>query len=379
MKKICKLIAAAAIPLVLICAAVAPLALICAPVSADPGYYEQYDPPGAVSIVASYEQPISANAAICRDIGVLLGGEDGVDAKYLADFTTRMQAVHITARLIGLEEIGIEYGGVENFGDADLVEYESGLRLLAYMRKRPELGWQGDQEGNINPKGYMTVQAMYKVLLTTLGYIVDEDFLWEDTIAFAGTKGMKAFSTKRGYLSNDNLATTLVETLKTRMKDSEETLCEYLVRSGVINEGAAYKASMLPGSPGYAPLLTYKDGGPLLLRVELDAVQKKLHIIFNTSLNPTYAKALKNYEYYLPGTGYMPLPGRCQTSMSGENTIVIQFPREGWLAIDDSVGTDAFYSYISTSRRNELRVSGLYDVDGAPLPDLYIDVPASSP
>ena len=357
--------------------------------------------------------PISESAAICRDIGILLGGADGVNYKYLSDFTTRLQAVHITVRLLGAEGAATSYdpskttpeydltgiypvygwpgiditahGPEENpkapedaqsFADAELVEYEKGRNLLAYVKAHPELGWQGDQAGNINPDGYMTSQAMYKVLLSGLGYSCGEDFAWEDTVAFAGGKGLRAMASKRGFLTNNDVAVMLVEALKTRMKDSQTTLCEYLAYVSVIDEDAAYAAAMLPGSPGFTPPLTYNEGGPLLRNVVVDADQRRISVRFNTALNPTYAKALRNYNYYMPGTGYLPISGKCQTSMADEYTVVIQFPREGWVVIDGTEGTDAFYSYIASGRKNELRVNGLFDVDGAPLPELYIDVPA---
>ena len=314
-------------------------------------------------------------AAVCRDIGVLRGGVSGVDKEYLSELTTRLQAMHITTRLIGKETVALSYVWTENFGDVSLVSYESGKSLLAYIRAHPELGWQGDLNGTIDPLGYINAQAMYKVLLSVLGYRPGGDFTWEDAVAFAGAKGMKAFASKRGYLTNNDVAVMLVEALKTRMKDSEATLCEFLAESGVIDEGAAYAASMLPGSPGFAPLLSYGDGGPLLVHVGLQEEQRKISIRFNAELNPTYAKALKNYSYFMPGSGYIALPGKCMTGMADEHTVVIQFPGEGWLAYSGQIETDAFLTYIASGRKNEIRVSGLLDVDGNPLRDLYIDIP----
>jgi hypothetical protein len=315
-------------------------------------------------------------AEICREIGVLRGGVNGVDSEYLSELTTRLQAMHITTRLIGKENVALTYVWTENFSDVSLVDYESGRNLLAYVKMHPDLGWQGDLDGKINPSGYMNAQAMYKVLLSVLGYKPGEDFLWEDVVDFAERKGMKAAASKRGFLTNNEIAKMLVEALKTRMKNSEATLCEYLTEIGVINENAAYDASMLPGSPEFTPLLSYKNGGPLLVGVELMEEQKKVSIRFNTELNPTYAKALKNYNYFMPGAGYISLPGKCMTSMTNESTVVIQFPNEGWLAYSDHIETDAFLTYIASDRKNELRVSGLFDVDGNKLRDIYIDVPA---
>ncbi|MCL2057895.1 MAG: hypothetical protein FWH01_02390 [Oscillospiraceae bacterium] len=333
---------------------------------------------GPVPVCANNGPTISRAAVVCRDIGVLRGGINGVDEAYLSSFATRLQAMHITARLMGRENAAVSYAWTSNFNDAHLVDYEGGRNLLAYVKANPVLGWQGDQQGNVNPLGYMTAQAMYKVLLSVLGYVPEADFDWDATLAFAHKLGLRALAPKRGYLTNNDISFMLVEALKTRMKNSEDTLCEYLTGIGVIRESAAYTANMLPGSPGFAPLLSYRKGGPLLVAVLLAEEQKKVSIRFNTELNPTYAKALKNYNYYMPGTGYIPLPGKCQTSMLDEYTVVIQFPGEGWLSYSERVESDAFLAYIATERKNELRVSGLYDVDGAPLRDVLIDVPPPS-
>ena len=338
--------------------------VICLAISAMPAYASNYE--------------IDSAAAACRDLGVLRGGINGVDEEYLSSFATRLQAMHITVRLMGKEAVALTYVWTSNFSDAALVDYESGRNLLAYVKAHPSLGWQGDQGGNINPHGYMTAQTMYKVLLSVLGYVPEEDFTWDETLDFAGKLGMRALATKRGYLTNNDIAAMLTETLKTRLKDSEETLCEYLskVEIGVISAAAAYEASMIPGSPGFAPLISYRDGGPLLVEVVMTPEQKKVSIKFNTALNPTYAKSMKNYNYYMPGTGYNPLPGKCQTSMLDEFTVVITFPGEGWTAYNNRVETDAFLAYIASDRKNELRASGLYDVDGVLLRDVFIDVPA---
>ena len=326
-------------------------------------------------VSGAYGYQTNDAAAVCRDIGILRGGVNGVDGEYLSELSTRLQAMHITARLIGKESVATSYIWTDNFNDSDLADYESGRNLLAYIKAHPDLGWRGDQGGNIDPLGYMTAQAMYKVLLSVLGYIPGEDFLWEETLDFAGALGMSSLSQKHGYLTNNDIAAMLTEALRTRMKNSEETLCEHLVDIGAIKDSAAASVSMLPGSAGFTPLLSYEDGGPLLVEVELQAEYRKVRIRFNTALNPTYAKALKNYNFYMPGSGYIPLPGKSQTTMDDEYTAVIQFPSEGWVAYSDKAESDAFFSYIATERKNELRVSGLYDVDGTPLRDIFIDVP----
>jgi hypothetical protein len=326
---------------------------------------------------ANGDTPISESARICRDIGILRGDANGVTAEYLALQVTRLQAIYITLRLSGKESAALSAVARANFSDAYLVEDQGGKNVLAYAKAHPEYGWQGDQAGNVDPNGFVTAQAMYKVLLTVLGYSFDTDYTWDETIPFAGGKGLSSMAAKRGNLTNGDLSVMIVEALKTRKKDSEETLCEFLAGLGLISDSAAYDAAMLPGSPGFTPLLTYKQGGPLMIEAQIDLNQKKILMRFNTPLNPTYAKALKTYGYYMPGTGYMPLPASCSTSMADEQTVSLQFPHVGWTAYSERVETDAFTLYLASDRKNELRVSGLYDVDGYLLRDILLDFPAA--
>ena len=315
-----------------------------------------------------------SDAYICEQLGVLIGSGDGVDDVYLAALTTREQAAYITLRLVGKETEAKAYAGVFSFVDSNTIDYADGARMLNYLRAYPEYGWQGNDAGMILPSGFVTAQAIYKVALTVLGYRVGVDFQWEDTITFARELGMSARVNRRLYFTNNDLAAVLVETLKTYIKDKEQTLCERLVELNVINAQKAHELSMIPGSPGYAPLLAYDDGGPLVRDIILNAEKSQLTLKFNVSLNPSYAKSLKNYEYFVYGKGYIPLPISCITSMPDENTIIIQFPEKGW--VEGTVAPrDAFQTYISTYGKNEIRISGLLDVEGNVLDVVYIDVP----
>ena len=337
--------------------------------SADNGAGQQQEAEAEPSV------PMTEAARICASLGVLRGNGNGVDGVYLAKTVTRIQAIFITLRLLGKEADAMAGNTYPNFNDAGQVTDNLGLCALAYMRANPQLGWQGDEGGMIDPYGYVTVQTMSKVLLSALGYEVGVDFSWDDTVEFAAEKGMKAPPTLRTYITNSDFAAMLVNALKTRMKDSEETLVEALVAAGVVDGEAAAEAAMLPGTSGFEPLLTYAEGGPLLVEVHSSLDAKYVKLRFNTGLNPAYAKATKNYRYYVPGSGYMPLPSRCATKMVDESTVDIQFPADGWAVIGDFMEKDAYRMFIATSRNAELLVSGLQDVDGNDLPDLYVDVP----
>jgi hypothetical protein len=335
-------------------------------------------PPARAAAPSAYGRAAVAAAdraaAVCEGLGILRGDGDGVDQAYLSKTSNRMQAIYLTLRLTGREAAAENYSGYASFADAGLVADSGARRLLAYAKANPQYGWQGDQNGNIDPYGTLTAQAMYKVLLTVLGYEMGADYQWQDAIQFAGGLGMVA-AARKAYLTNGDLAMMMAGALKTRRKGSEDTLAERLAAMGVIDYAAARRLAVLPGSLGYEPLLSYADGGPLLVEVTSSVPDKKITIRFNAQVNPTYAKAIKNYRYYIPGVGYMPLPARCATAMPDESTVSIQFPSDGWAAYEDSVEKDAFASFIATEGRNEIRVSGLQDVDGNALGELTVDVP----
>ncbi|MCL2163458.1 MAG: hypothetical protein FWH55_03480 [Oscillospiraceae bacterium] len=331
---------------------------------------------GVTSAAAATIDGGKTDAEICGELGVLLGSGEGLDSSYLLAYTTREQAAYITLRLMGKEADGSAYMGVRSFKDINenSVGFEEGRRMLNFLRNNPQYGWQGDNAGNFNPAGLLTAQAMYKVALTVLGYKVDEDFKWEDTLTFARGKGMGALGYRVTYLSNSDVASILIETLKANIKDQRMTLCEYLIDQNVISAQKAFAVSMTPGSPGYKPLLSYKNGGPLISEISADLGQNRLRIGFNINLNPSYAKSLKHYEYFVYGKGYVPLPLTCITSMPDETTVVIQFPERGW-AEGNVPPMEAFTTYIATYGRNEIKISGLLDADENLIDDVLIDVP----
>ena len=347
---------------------IAVLLIICACIIGLPVYAVASEP-------YVYIQTSDHAVDICQQMGILRGGDNGLDRRYLSSYTTRIQAVHITLRLLAKEEEAMRYTGTSSFNDAHLVTYQEGRNLLAYVRKNSQYGWQGDTGGNINPNGLVTAQALYKVMLTSLGYEINVDFTWESTVKFAEKLGMVSASKKLGNLTNRELAEVLVETMKAKPKGMDITFSEDLLERGVIRYASAYAVGMLPGSPGYQPLLPYQQGGPLVREVRVDAVSRKVTIHFNTNLNPTFAKTVRNYQYYLAGIGYVPLPTRCTTAMPDEYSVIIQFPVDGWAAYQESTERDPFLVYIATDRINELRISGLVDVDGKPIRETYVDIP----
>ncbi len=177
---------------------------------------------------------------ICASLGVLKGGTNGVDASYLAIPTQRIQAAIIYLRMMGLEDEAKAYNGTDNFEDASLVSNISGAtNILAYLKANPKLGWVGDGK-KFSPLEEVSAQQFYKVMLTVLGYSQGQDFSYSETLPFAKFLGMGSIS-KVAKLNNGDMATALVETLGTKMKNggANDTLIAKLVKNGRITESSA--------------------------------------------------------------------------------------------------------------------------------------------
>ncbi len=179
-------------------------------------------------------------AEICKDLGVLKGGSNGVDSQYLATATQRIQAAIIYLRMLGLEDEARAFEGTDNFNDASLVANVPGAtNILAYLKANPDLGWVGD--GKIfSPIEQVSAQHLYKVMLTILGYEQGADFDYNETLYFAKFIGMNKIA-NISKLTNADLATALVEALGTPLKGGgpKDTLVSKLVNEGLISEEAA--------------------------------------------------------------------------------------------------------------------------------------------
>jgi len=203
----------------------------------------------AICVLATFTVPAFAaettktDAEICADLSILKGSGDGVTAEYLATGTTRIQAAILYLRLLGLEDEAKAETSTDNFEDAADMSWAEGKAILAYLKKNPSLGWQGDtiNFGAANPA---TAQMLYKVMLTALGYVQGVDFEYANAITFAGTVGLTAIASVT-ELTNDDVAKAIVEALKAKIKDGTKTLAEKLVADGVITEAAAIAAGLI--------------------------------------------------------------------------------------------------------------------------------------
>jgi len=197
----------------------------------------------------AYAQPKSA-VEICEILGILKGDETGLSEEYLSKSTERIQAVILTLRLAGkgYEEIALDYESDDNFTDIEQLSWIQGRNILAYIKDNPQFGWKGNPDGSFNPRGKVTYQMIYKVLLEALGYTQDYgeggDFKWEEVKDFAFSIGLWDIMGIE-EVTNRDMAVAIVEALQLRMKDSDITLLEKLVNDGAIDRNKAYETGLL--------------------------------------------------------------------------------------------------------------------------------------
>lgn len=186
---------------------------------------------------------ISADAQTAAAIDVLRGDGGGVTETYLAKNTTRSQGAKILLRLMGLETEADAYSGTATFTDAsDATAYWQ--PMLAYLKANPTVGFQGYPDGTFKPNNTMTAQEIYKVLLVSLGYVENVDFTWSNVFSFAAGIGLSALS-GTGQITNDDLATALVEALQANKKDGQKLIL-FLIDEGVVGLIEAQNAGLVP-------------------------------------------------------------------------------------------------------------------------------------
>ncbi len=162
---------------------------------------------------------IKSDADTAFELGLLIGDGNGMNAAYLDKSSTRMQAAIISLRLNGKLKEAQSYTGSSNFSDAAQVGKANRL-TLAYLKSKPELGWQGSGSNRFEPSAIISSQQFYKVILENLGYKSGSDFTYRETEAFADSRGLNQIAGTESLL-NASLATALVEALSAGTKDGK--------------------------------------------------------------------------------------------------------------------------------------------------------------
>ncbi|MCR4436275.1 MAG: hypothetical protein QHH06_15175 [Clostridiales bacterium] len=223
---------------------------------------------------------LSADATICKDLGMLLGADGGVTPEYTATKPSRIQAAVMFLRLKGLEDEARAFTGTDNFSDVT-AGWEK--PYTAYLKANPDLGFVGIGDNKFDPNSKITAAQYYKVVLTALGYVVkadanaEGDYEFKDVLTFAASKGLKAVADVTEF-TVDNLATATVEGLKATVKGENKTLVEKLVEAGTIDASKAEDAGI------YSPV-------PPAQALDIDNVvalnSKVLEVTLNTAVTST--------------------------------------------------------------------------------------------
>jgi len=127
--------------------------------------------------------------------------------------------------------------------------WPDGQKIMAYLFKYSAyFGWVGYEDGTFRPNEMATAQMFYKVMLVALGYKQDVDFAYADVIGYVKALGMgKAANVE--VFTNADIATVLVEALKTKVKGTDTTLAQKLVTDGVITKANALATGLIAPDP----------------------------------------------------------------------------------------------------------------------------------
>ncbi|MCX8130805.1 MAG: hypothetical protein N3I35_11975 [Clostridia bacterium] len=192
------------------------------------------------------------DAKKAETLKVLRGGNDGVTDAYLATESSRFQSAMVLLRLVGKYDAAEAFDatGKETFKDQNLVGWEKGKNILAYLKAHPEFGFTGIKGGTeFGVNQILVPQQAYKILLQALGYTqttatVKGDYEYSKILEFAAEKGLTKIADLTKVTNND-LAVAIVETLAVKVKGTEKTLVEKLVEEKVIAQADAETTGLI--------------------------------------------------------------------------------------------------------------------------------------
>lgn len=310
----------------------------------------------ATFFVMPVNAAVSQDAQTCAAIDVLRGDGSGVTEVYLAKNTNRSQGAKILLRLMGLEVEADAYTGTATFLDAsDATAYWQ--PMLAYLKANPDVGFQGYPDGTFQPNKIMTAQEIYKVLLVSLGYVENEDFTWGEVFSFAAGVGLTALD-GMGEITNDDLATALVEALQANKKDGQ-LLISFLIDEGVVDLIDAQNAGLVPmeltimdafasGAKEITATLNMSAPSGTTAKIMRGAVEWPVDVTWET--NNKVVKFSRTYNF---------TPGE-YTAVVGESTFTVTVEEETIIGID--IGAD----YIFPQAAQDLQVA-FYNQYGEPM------------
>jgi hypothetical protein len=191
---------------------------------------------------ASPTTKVEVLANALHDLGLFKGTDTGVDGNPIYDLDkplTRMQALILTIRLLGLEKKALAYSGANPF--SDISGDDSHYAAFAFASGITN----GIGGGLFDPNSEITCQQFTAFLLRVLGFSEKNgDFDYEETL----NKALSVMLYSQGdlndlssgvFLRGDAVA-AMIHALLTSVKDSDSIdLLDTLVESGVITQAQA--------------------------------------------------------------------------------------------------------------------------------------------
>jgi len=201
---------------------------------------------------------LSQEAQICRDLGIILGGDEGVNDAYMSSRCTRLQGAIMLLRLMQLEDTAFAYTRGDDFTDTSDYGWVQGRNLMRYLKDNSGVGFSGYPDGTFKPSDPFTAQQYYKVLLEVLGYQANIDYTWNEVFDLSASLGFSSIHNV-DVLTMEDVAKATVEALKIKSKGDSRTLSEKLVDDNVISESIAVQYGLLEGESIVTPTVS----GPL--------------------------------------------------------------------------------------------------------------------
>ncbi len=148
---------------------------------------------------------------------------------------TRMEAVDAILKLNGEYEKASNYVGTFNFND--IPKESPYYNRLSYVFAYKRFGIVGDGTGCFNPDSPVTPQAMYKMLLSYMGYNCGEDYEWDTMYSFLRSKVAGDSMYCEPFAVKD-MSNCIYEMLSLNPKNETRALSEILYDKGIMPESA---------------------------------------------------------------------------------------------------------------------------------------------
>lgn len=192
---------------------------------------------------------IQDKADVLNKLSILKGGSGGYN---LNGQLLRSEAAAFVVRLLGVEEHVLankEAYWITPF--ADVISTRWYAPYVGYCVEQDIIN--GEPDGYFHPNNAVSEKAFLKIILTALGYVYGEDFVWEDVYPKAYSVGIVK-DIEYIYKNMDNIQYTrgaavdaLYNALTLENKDTGVTIIQNLVDAGAVSEDVALSTGLLDG------------------------------------------------------------------------------------------------------------------------------------